>query len=105
MSIIAPVFSVCALGDSWLWAAWQSPQEANAFLEKSTKVISLDCYFYAEAPSQEAAIQTARKLLGPFAKQVGSKLAEEVGKAIYGNLYPDIVKSKVSTGQTSAEFF
>jgi SpoVK/Ycf46/Vps4 family AAA+-type ATPase len=102
MSLIIPVFSVCELGDSCLWAAWKSPQDANAFLEKSEKVVVLDCFFYAEAPSRDIAIQNARKILGSIAKQVSNELAEEVSKAVYGKLYNDIIKNNVSSGKPSA---
>lgn len=102
MALITPVFSVCALGDSWLWAAWQTPSDAATFLKKTEKVIVLDCLFYAEAPSEDAAIQTARKILGSFAKQIKSELAEEVSKAVYGELYEDVAKKKAVTHKTIA---
>ena len=56
------VFSVCPLGDSWLWAAWNSLDDAYAFLEKPAKQLKIDCLFFAEAPSKESAIETARNL-------------------------------------------
>ncbi|PSB19746.1 ATPase [Phormidesmis priestleyi ULC007] len=102
MSLITPVFSVCELGNSYLWAAWNTPQDANAFLEKSEKIAVLDCFFYAEAPSRDVAIQNAHKILGSFAKQVSNELAEEVAKALYGKLYNDIVKNNTSSGNSSA---
>ncbi len=83
MSIIYSIFSVCPLGDgNWLWAAWKTPEQANVFLNKPDKNPILDCYMYAEAPSQDAAIQVARKLLGPYVKQEGSRFAQEVAEAI-----------------------
>ncbi|HEY9750387.1 MAG TPA: hypothetical protein V6C63_17015, partial [Allocoleopsis sp.] len=77
-----PVFSVCASGSTWLWAAWNSTQDAYAFLEKSEKNLAIDCLFYAEAPSKEIAIKTARNLLGTHIKQIGSEWAVEVCKLI-----------------------
>lgn len=77
-----PVFSVCASGSTWLWAAWNSTQDAYAFLEKSEKNLAIDCLFYAEAPSKETAIKTARKLLGTHIKQIGNEWAVEVCKLI-----------------------
>jgi stage V sporulation protein K len=53
----------------------------------------LDCYIYAEAKSENDAIEKARKIMGSFAKQVSSELAEEVAKTVYGKLYKDIVQS------------
>jgi stage V sporulation protein K len=89
MSIIPTIFSVCPLSDgNWLWAAWKSPEQANAFLNKSDKNPMLDCYIYAEAPSKDKAIQMARKLLGSFVKQAENTLAQEVAKAIYTDIIP-----------------
>lgn len=82
MSWISPVFSVCAAGDSWLWAAWNTLEDAYAFLEKSEKQLATDCLFFAEAPSKESAIKTARNLLGTDIKQIGGEWASEVCKAI-----------------------
>ena len=95
--IIVPVFSVCALGDSWLWAAWQNSQQADAFLGKTEKVVESDCYFYSEAPSKDAAIQMARKLLGPYAKQISSEWAEAVGKCIHEKSDQGRVQSQATT--------
>jgi stage V sporulation protein K len=78
----SPVFSVCALGNSWLWAAWNSMEDAYAFLEKPEKQIAIDCLFYAEAPSKETAIKTARNLIGVHIKEISSEWASEVCKAI-----------------------
>jgi stage V sporulation protein K len=82
MSWDSPVFSVCVSGGSWIWAAWNSTKDAYAFLEKPEKNLSLDCLFYAEAPSKETAIKTARKLLGTHIKQIGNEWAAEVCKVI-----------------------
>jgi SpoVK/Ycf46/Vps4 family AAA+-type ATPase len=78
----SPVFSVCALGDSWLWVAWNNLDDAYVFREKSEKRLAIDCLFFAEAPSKEAAIKTARNLLGTHIKQIGSEWAEEVCKVM-----------------------
>jgi stage V sporulation protein K len=78
----SPVFSVCASGSSWLWVAWNSLDDAYAFREKPEKQLSVDCLFFAEAPSKEAAIKTARNLLGAHIKQIGSEWAAEVCKLI-----------------------
>jgi stage V sporulation protein K len=82
MSWTSPVFSVCRSDSSWIWAAWNSTKDAYAFLEKSEKNLSVDCLFYAEAPSQETAIKTARKLLGNHIKQIDHEWAAEVCKVI-----------------------
>jgi stage V sporulation protein K len=86
MSIIPPIFSVCSLGSSWLWAAWKTPDDARAFQKKLDKNLVLDCYIYAEANSEAAAIQTAHKLLGRFAKQTDSSFAEEVRDILYDSI-------------------
>lgn len=82
MSWTSPVFSVCASGNSWLWAAWNNSQDAYDFLEKTEKNLAVDCLFYAEASSKEAAIKTARKLLSGHLKEVGSEFAAAVCKAL-----------------------
>ena len=82
MSWSSPVFSVCASGGSWLWAAWNSMDDAYAFQEKTEKQLAIDCLFFAEAPSKETAIKTARNLLGHHIKQIGSEWAAEVCKVI-----------------------
>ncbi|MBD1854276.1 MULTISPECIES: AAA family ATPase [Leptolyngbya] len=101
MSVIPPIFSVCTLGNSYFWAAWDSPKAANDFLEKAEKVISLDCLFYSEAASKDAAIQTARRLLGAFAKQASDKYAKEVAMTVYGKLYDDFTKSGSTANESS----
>lgn len=89
MSIIPPVFSVCPLDDgNWLWAAWNSPEQARAFLNKPDpdKNLILDCYIYAEADSEATAIQMACKLLGKFAKQTDNSFAEKVRDILYDGI-------------------
>lgn len=85
----SPVFSVCASDGSWLWVAWNSLDDAYAFREKPEKQLSIDCLFFAEAPSKEAAVKTARNLLGTHIKQIGSEWAAEVCKAIDKKPYID----------------
>jgi stage V sporulation protein K len=102
MSVIPKIFSVCSLGDSWLWAAWKNPDEARSFLEKDDKNLLMDCHIYAEASTEEEAVQVARRILGKFSKQAGSELAEEVSKIVYGSLYKEIKKTSKSP-QTSTE--
>ncbi len=82
MSWNSPVFSVCRLDNSWLWAAWNSTEDACEFLKKCEKNLAIDCLFYAEAPSKEAAVKTAKNLLGVYIKEIGSEWAKEVGKII-----------------------
>lgn len=82
MSWNSPVFSVCASSSSWLWAAWNNQDHAYIFLKKPEKQLTIDCLFFAEAPSKEAAIKTAHNLLGPYLTQIGDEWAEEVCKAI-----------------------
>lgn len=82
MSWSSPVFSVCALYGSWLWVAWSSLDDAYAFREKTEKQLSIDCLFFAEAPSKEAAINTARNLLGTHINQIGNEWAAEVCKVL-----------------------
>lgn len=69
MSWICPVFSVCPSGNSWLWAAWNSSADAYAFLKKTNKDLTIDCLFYAEASSKEAAKKTAKNLLGVYLEE------------------------------------
>lgn len=82
MSWDSTVFSVCASSGSWLWAAWNSFDHAYAFREKPDKQLEIDCLFFAEAPSKETAIKTARTLLGTHIKQIGSEWAIEVCEAL-----------------------
>ena len=97
MSWNSPVFSVCALGDSWLWAIWSSMEDAYDFLEKTEKQVAVDCLFYAEAPSKEAAIKIARNLIGVHIKEIGSEWASEVCKAIDKKPQIEITKREVVT--------
>lgn len=103
MSVIPPIFSVCTLGSSYFWAAWDSPKAASDFLLKSEKVLSLDCLFYSEAPSKDVAIQNARKLLGGFAKQASDKYAKEVAVSLYGDLFNDLVESGTTQTESSKD--
>jgi stage V sporulation protein K len=104
MSIIPKIFSVCSLGDSWLWAAWKSPDDAREFLEKDNKNLVMDCHIYAEAPTEKEAIEVAQRILGKFSKQASSELAEEVGKIVYGNFYEEISRKKQSAQKSAAPF-
>jgi stage V sporulation protein K len=95
----SPVFSVCASDGSWLWVAWNSLDDAYAFREKPEKQLSIDCLFFAEAPSKEAAVKTARNLLGTHIKQIGSEWAAEVCKAIDKKPYIDSDEREVVTDE------
>jgi SpoVK/Ycf46/Vps4 family AAA+-type ATPase len=95
----SPVFSVCASDGSWLWVAWNSLDDAYAFREKPEKQLSIDCLFFAEAPSKEAAVKTARNLLGTHIKQIGSEWAAEVCKAIDKKPYIDSDECEVVTDE------
>ncbi|WP_223278051.1 hypothetical protein [Nostoc sp. 'Peltigera membranacea cyanobiont' 232] len=83
MSWNSTVFSICASGNSWLWAAWSTIDDAYNFLEKPEKQLEIDCLFFTEAPSKENAIKTARNLLGTHIKQIGNEWAAEVCKEIH----------------------
>lgn len=102
MSIIPKIFSVCSLGDSWLWAAWKSPDDARDFLKKDNKNLVMDCHIYAEASTEKEAIEVAQRILGKFSKQAGSELAEAVGKIIYGDFYEEISGKKQSAQKSTA---
>ncbi|UIE38093.1 AAA family ATPase [Leptodesmis sichuanensis] len=95
----SPVFSVCASNDSWLWVAWNSLDDAYAFRKKPEKQLSIDCLFFAEAPSKEAAVKTARNLLGTHIKQIGSEWAAEVCQAIDKKPYIDSDEPEVVTDE------
>lgn len=82
MSWISPAFSVCPSGNSWLWAAWNSSEDAYAFLKKTDKDLTMDCLFYAEASSKEAAKKTAEKLLGVYLQELDSQFAAAVCKEL-----------------------
>jgi stage V sporulation protein K len=76
-----PVFSLCASsGSSWLWAAWRSRSEAEAFLVEPNLA---DCLFYADAPSQTLAIQAAQQLLGSHSQPLGAEFAQAVRHAMH----------------------
>lgn len=89
MSWNSLVFSVCASGNSWIWAAWSNLDHAYHFLEKPDKQLETDCLFFAEAPSKEHAIKTARKLLGNHIQQIGDGWAVEVCKQMGKKSYID----------------
>lgn len=95
----SPVFSVCASDGSWLWVAWNSLDDAYAFREKPEKQLSIDCLFFAEAPSKEAAVKTARNLLGTHIKLIGSEWAAEVCKVIDKKPYIDSDEREVATDE------
>ncbi len=97
MSWNSTVFSVCASGNSWFWAAWCNIDDAYNFLEKPKKQLEMDCLFFAEAPSKEDAIKTARKLLGTEIKQIGNGWAAEVCKEIDKKPHIDTDEPKVVT--------
>lgn len=99
MSWSSPVFSICASDGSWLWAAWNSTQDAYAFLEKPEKNLATDCLFYAEAPSRETAIKTAHSLLGTHIKQIGSEWAAEVCKVIDKKPHTNTDEHEIVTDQ------
>jgi stage V sporulation protein K len=83
MPWIAPVFSVCDSDDSYLWAAWESAEDAYNFLEKSPKIVQIDCHFWSMTNSEQEAVHSAHKLLGKFAKRVDDNFAKEVIQALY----------------------
>lgn len=83
MSWAYPVFSICKRGDSWLWAAWEDKLKANDFLEKSVKVVEIDCLFWSFTRSENDAIQSAQKLLGAYAKRVDNDFAISVAQTLY----------------------
>ncbi len=93
MSWGSPVFSVCSSGGSWLWVAWNSLDDAHAFRKKPEKQLSLDCLFFAEAPSKEAAIKTAHSLLGTDIKQIEGEWAAEVCQVINKKPHIDSIDS------------
>ncbi|MEH2243222.1 AAA family ATPase [Nostoc sp.] len=99
MSWNSTVFSVCASGNSWFWAAWSNIDDAYNFLEKPKKRLEMDCLFFAEAPSKEDAIKTARKLLGTEIKQIGNGWAAEVCKEIDKKPHIDTDEPKVVTNE------
>lgn len=84
MSSSSLVYSVCSADKSWFWAAWNNIDEAFQFLEKEEKSLVIDCLFFAEASSQEAATKTANNMLGPYARKIGREFAQEVYKVVNG---------------------
>ena len=72
-------------------------EDAYDFLEKTEKQVAVDCLFYAEAPSKEAAIKIARNLIGVHIKEIGSEWASEVCKAIDKKPQIEITKREVVT--------
>jgi stage V sporulation protein K len=98
MSWAYPVFSICKRGDFWLWAAWEDKIKAYDFLEKSVKVIEIDCLFWAFTRSENDAIQSAQTLLGAYAKRVDNDFAISVAQTLY-----DRPKSGKSQPKTSSK--
>ncbi|MEH1944973.1 MAG: AAA family ATPase [Nostoc sp.] len=99
MSWNSTVFSICASGNSWLWAAWSSIDDAYNFLEKPEKQLEIDCLFFAEAASKENAIKTARNLLGTDIKQIGNEWAAEVCKEIHKQPHINANQPEVVTNE------
>jgi stage V sporulation protein K len=97
MSWNSPVFSLCESGSSWLWVAWDNDDEACAFLKKDKKNLASDCLLYAEAPSKEAAIKTARNILGAHAKQIGNEWAISVCDVMNKKHHIGITESNIVT--------
>jgi stage V sporulation protein K len=83
MSWAFPVFSICQRKDSWLWAAWEDHLKAYDFLQKSFKVVELDCLFWSFARSENDALLSARKLLGASAQRVDNDFALSVAQTLY----------------------
>jgi stage V sporulation protein K len=83
MSWAYPVFSICQRKDSWLWAAWEDNIKAYDFLQKSFKVVELDCLFWSFARSENDALLSARKLLGNSAQRVDNDFALSVAQTLY----------------------
>jgi stage V sporulation protein K len=84
MSWIAPVFSVCTSDNDYLWAAWESTEDAYNFLKKSPKVVQIHCHFWSMASSEAEAVESASKLLGRFTKRLDDSFARAVANVIYG---------------------
>ncbi len=74
-------FSVCEYGNSFVWALWTSTIDAEEFLEKPKKDLTMHCYRHGEAVSEVAALTAARQFLPEF-RQIDRKWAIEVGKLI-----------------------
>lgn len=97
MSWNSPVFSLCESDSSWLWVAWDNDNEASAFLKKDKKNLASDCLLYAEAPSKEAAIKTARNILGARARQIGNEWAISVCDVMNKKHHIRITESNIPT--------
>ena len=97
MSWAFPVFSICKRNDSWLWAAWEDKIKAYDFLEKSSKVVELDCLFWSFARSENDALISARKLLGTFCQRVDNDFAISVAQTLYDRPKPDRIEQKQSS--------
>jgi stage V sporulation protein K len=78
-----PVFSVCHRGDAWLWAAWESGEDAYNFLQKSPKVLQIDCLFWEMKLSENDAVQSAYRLLGKLAQRLDDDFARSVAETLY----------------------
>jgi stage V sporulation protein K len=76
-----PALSVCKSGDAYVWALWTSKVDAEEFLEKSRPDLSLHCYRYGTASSEEAALAEASKLVQHF-QQLDDRGARAVSKII-----------------------
>lgn len=77
-----PVFSICKLNDSWLWAAWDNPKKAKEFFSKTNKSLTLDCLLHSKTQSRETALQQAKRMLGNHAIEIKTEYAEEVARLI-----------------------
>ncbi len=76
-----PAFSVCEYGNSFVWALWTSTIDAEEFLEKPRKDLTMHCYRHGESVSEAAASTAARQFLPEF-RQLDRKWAIEVAKLI-----------------------
>jgi stage V sporulation protein K len=83
-----PALSVCKSGDDYVWALWTSKVDAEEFLEKSRQDLSLHCYRYGKAPSEEAALAEASKIVSHF-QQLDDRGARAVSKIINKKQPPD----------------
>jgi stage V sporulation protein K len=97
MSWAFPVFSICKRNDSWLWAAWEDKIQAYDFLEKSSKVVELDCLFWSFARSENDALLSARKLLGTSSQRVDNDFALSVAQTLYDHPKSNEIKQKKSS--------
>lgn len=79
-----------------MWVAWNSLEATYDFRKKPEKELSIDCLFFAEAPSKEAAVKTAHNSLGSYIKQIESEWAAEVYKVLDN-------KSRVDTNDVDAD--